>query len=86
MLSGTGLEWSVAVLGGDVIECGLAELALARGGHVRVGLEDYGGAGQPSNVELVGRLAALAEKAGRPIADGAAAREILGLRSGTPIR
>jgi 3-keto-5-aminohexanoate cleavage enzyme len=30
----------VAVLGGDVVACGLAEQAIRRGGHVRVGLED----------------------------------------------
>jgi uncharacterized protein (DUF849 family) len=80
MLEGTGLAWSVAVLGGDVIGCGLAQLALARGGHVRVGLEDFGGSGQPSNVELIEQLVELAGTCGRPIADAAQAREILGLR------
>src|SRR5215467_5583883 len=35
----SGLPWSAAVLGGDVVGCGLAELAIRRGGHVRVGLE-----------------------------------------------
>src|SRR4249919_408030 len=48
----SGLPWSVAVLGGDVVECGLAERAIRRGGHVRVGLEDYAGPGEPSNAEL----------------------------------
>ena len=81
MLDGSGLAWSVAVLGGDVIECGLAELALNRGGHVRVGLEDFGGEGQPTNTELVQRLVTLAGQIGRPIADSARARELLGLRA-----
>src|SRR4029450_6037029 len=48
MLDRTGLPWSVAVLGGDVVGCGLAEYALERGGHVRAGLEDYGGGGKPA--------------------------------------
>ena len=43
----------MAVLGGDVVECGLAELAIRRGGHVRVGLEDYAGPGEPSNLDLL---------------------------------
>ena len=43
LLEPSGLPWSVAVLGGDVVACGLAERAIARGGHVRVGLEDYAG-------------------------------------------
>jgi uncharacterized protein (DUF849 family) len=43
LLEPSRLPWSVAVLGGDVVGCGLAELAIARGGHVRVGLEDYAG-------------------------------------------
>lgn len=73
MLDGTGLPWSVAVLGGDVIECGLARLALERGGHVRVGLEDYAGPRQPTNVELVTGLAALCSELGRPVASCAEA-------------
>ncbi len=80
MLEGSGLSWSVAVLGGDVIGCGLAELALLRGGHVRVGLEDFGGPGQPSNVQLVEQLVELAARCGRDVADAATARTVLGLR------
>lgn len=77
MLGDSGLPWSVAVLGGDVIECGLARLALERGGHVRVGLEDYGGPRQPTNLELVNELTALAAKVGRPVATIPQARELL---------
>src|SRR6185437_15919956 len=50
LLEPSGLPWSVAVLGGDVVGCGLAELAIRRGGHVRVGLEDYAGPGEPSTL------------------------------------
>jgi uncharacterized protein (DUF849 family) len=53
LLEPSGLPWSVAVLGGDVVGCGLAELAIRRGGHVRVGLEDYAGPGEPSNLDLL---------------------------------
>jgi uncharacterized protein (DUF849 family) len=77
MLEPTGLPWSVAVLGGDVIECGLAGLALKRGGHLRVGLEDYAGPRQPTNEELVRRAVALCGARGRPVATCAEARSIL---------
>jgi uncharacterized protein (DUF849 family) len=53
LLEPSGLPWSVAVLGGDVVGCGMAELAIRRGGHVRVGLEDYAGPGEPSNLDLL---------------------------------
>jgi 3-keto-5-aminohexanoate cleavage enzyme len=79
MLEGSGLPWSVAVLGGDVIDCGLARLALERGGHLRVGLEDYAGPRRPTNEELVGEAAALVRAVGRPIASCAQAAEILGI-------
>jgi uncharacterized protein (DUF849 family) len=68
MLTPTGLPWSVAVLGGDVIACGLARLALERGGHLRVGLEDYQGPRQPTNEELVREAVALCAEVGRPVA------------------
>ena len=67
MLAGTGLPWMVGVIGGDV-SATVAELAIARGGHVRVGLEDYAGSGEPRNAELVRTIVAMAERAGRPVA------------------
>jgi uncharacterized protein (DUF849 family) len=81
MLDGTGLPWSVAVLGGDVLESGLARLALERGGHVRVGLEDYAGPRRPTNEALVRDAAGLAREVGRPIATCAQAADILQLPS-----
>ena len=78
MLAGSGLPWMVGVLGGDVGET-LAELAIRRGGHVRVGLEDYAGARQPRNEELVGDIVAMARRLGRPVATAAQAAEMLGL-------
>ena len=58
--------------------------ALELGGHVRVGFEDgpFLGAGRRarSNAELVEQAASLAREVGRPVADTARARELLGLR------
>ena len=78
MLAGTDLPWMVGVIGGDVSST-LAELAIARGGHVRVGLEDYAGRAQPRNEELVAAIAAMARRHGRPIATSAEAAEIIGM-------
>ena len=77
MLEGTGLPWMVGVLGGDVAATPLAELAIARGGHVRVGLEDYDGPRTPANAELVAEIVAMARRAGRPVATPAEAAAIL---------
>lgn len=79
MLEPSGLPWSVAVLGGDVVGCGLAEVALRRGGHVRVGLEDHAGPGEPDNAELLRGAVDLVERLGRVPATFAQAREILGV-------
>jgi uncharacterized protein (DUF849 family) len=79
MLDGTGLPWAVAVIGGDVVGSGLARLALERGGHVRVGLEDYAGPRRPTNVELVDEVRALARRVGRPLATPAEAARLLDL-------
>ncbi|MGH7820850.1 MAG: 3-keto-5-aminohexanoate cleavage protein, partial [Candidatus Binatia bacterium] len=80
MLAGSAIPWAVAVIGGDVVESGMARLALERGGHVRVGLEDYGGSRTPSNEELVAEAAALARQVGRPVATPAEAARLLALR------
>jgi len=84
MLEGCDLPWSVTVMGGDVAATPLARLAIDLGGHVRVGLEDFGGERAPANSELVAEVAALAARCGRPVAtpDGAAAIFKLPKRSG----
>jgi 3-keto-5-aminohexanoate cleavage enzyme len=69
LLDGTRLPWMAGVLWGDVIGSGLAEFAIRRGGHVRVGLEDYAGPGQPTNEELVDRVAQLGRSLGRKPVD-----------------
>lgn len=79
LLAGTDLPWAVAVIGGDVVGSGIARLALERGGHVRVGLEDYAGQRTPTNVELVDEVVTLARTVGRPIATPADAAALLRL-------
>jgi len=79
LLGDSGLPWAVAVIGGDVVETGLARLALERGGHVRVGLEDYAGKRRPRNDELVAEVVALAREVGRPPATTKETRHLLSL-------
>ena len=79
LLEPSGLPWSVAVLGGDVVGCGLAERAIRRGGHVRVGLEDYAGPAVPTDLELLDEAVALVERLGRAPATGAEARKMIGV-------
>lgn len=79
LLDGKPIPWAVAVFGDDVVGCGMADRALARGGHLRVGLEDYGGADRPSNVELVERAVAAIEAAGKRPASPEEAAAVLGI-------
>jgi hypothetical protein len=60
-------------------ESGLAQAALDRGGHLRVGLEDYAGTRTPRNVELVEQLAELITASGRTIATVEETHQILGI-------
>ncbi|MCD2314811.1 3-keto-5-aminohexanoate cleavage protein [Sphingomonas sp. IC-11] len=79
LLDGSSLPWAVAAIGDCVVETGLAKLAIERGGHVRVGLEDFGGERRPGNLELIAEVVALAKQAGRPVATPDQAAQILGL-------
>ena len=80
MMEGIDIPWAAAVLGGDLLAVpGFAQAVLERGGHLRVGLEDYAGARQPSNAELVSQAAMLAKNFGRPAATSSETAEILGL-------
>ena len=79
LLDGCTLPWSVAVIGGDLFESGIAKLALERGAHLHVGLEDHAGTRQPTNVELVEEAVSLCNDAGRPVATCDQATEILDL-------
>ncbi|MDN5918371.1 MAG: 3-keto-5-aminohexanoate cleavage protein [Pseudonocardia sp.] len=81
LLEPSGLPWSVAVLGGDVVGSGLAELAIRLGGHVRVGLEDYAGSATRSNAQLLDGALRLLDQLGRVPATPAEARALLGVTS-----
>jgi uncharacterized protein (DUF849 family) len=79
LLHGCPLPWSVAAIGGDVFEHGLARHALERGGHLHVGLEDYAGPRQPTNLELLHEAVSLCAQVGRPVASCAEAAKLLDL-------
>jgi uncharacterized protein (DUF849 family) len=78
MLEGTDLPWSVAVWGGDLFATPVARLALERGGHLHVGLEEFFDPDRaPTNEALVREAVALCASVGRPVADVATARRLL---------
>jgi len=77
MLGETGIPWAIAVVGGDALDFPITRLALERGGHLRVGLEDDPEA--TDNRALVARAADLCAEVGRPVATLAEAETILGL-------
>jgi len=72
--------WSVAGIGR--MQLVLAAVAVAMGGHVRVGLEDnlyYEKGRLARNEELVARVVRIAGELGRPVATPDQARQVLGL-------
>lgn len=80
-----GSTWSV--IGVGRAQTPMAMLALAMGGHVRVGLEDniyyrYRELAR-GNAQLVERVVRLADEIERPVADAAQARRLLGLVEAT---
>lgn len=79
-----GSTWTVAGIGRWQLS--MAALAIAMGGHVRVGLEDniyYRKGELATNEKLVARVARIAAELDRPVATPDEAREILGLIRGT---
>jgi len=80
ILGDADLPWSVSVWGGDLMETPVARLALERGGHLHVGLEEHFHPDRkPTNTELVNQAAELAAQVGRPVATSADAARILGI-------
>ena len=73
--------WMSVVYGGDQFP--MCTVALGLGGHVRVGLGDYHYAdrGQPSNAQLVERIATVARAMGREPATRDEARAIQGINA-----
>jgi 3-keto-5-aminohexanoate cleavage enzyme len=75
-----GCTWSVAGVGRQQLQ--LAAVAIAMGGHVRVGLEDnlyYERGRLATNAELVARVVRIAGELGRPVATPDEARRLLRL-------
>jgi len=80
ILGDAPLPWSVSVWGGDLMATPIARLALERGGHLHVGLEEhFHPERKPTNVELVTQAVDLAKAVGRPVATPGDAAAILGL-------
>ena len=79
IIGDSGLPWAAAVVGGCVLSSGMAKLALERGGHIRLGLEDFAGDRAPSNLELLDEVVSLARSLGRSPAGSAGTARILGL-------
>jgi uncharacterized protein (DUF849 family) len=77
MLGDTPVEWGVAVLGGSLLDTPIARAALERGGHLRVGIEDWDDG--PANVDQVAAAVALCGEVGRPIASIAETETLLNL-------
>jgi 3-keto-5-aminohexanoate cleavage enzyme len=80
LLGDCPLPWSVTVVGGDLFATDLPELALARGGHLRVGLEDHRGR-RASNEELVAQAVERVGASGREVADCTTAAAFLGVKA-----
>jgi 3-keto-5-aminohexanoate cleavage enzyme len=74
-------SWSLAAIGRHQFP--MAELALKKGGHVRVGMEDNiylkKGVLAQSNADLVAKVVEMARRLGRPVADSQTAKQILQL-------
>ncbi len=81
-LFGENAPWCAAGIGAQQIT--LNEWAISAGGHARTGLEDNVRLDReclaPSNAALVQRAVEICERVGRPVANAAQARAILGLR------
>jgi len=76
MLDEAPVPWAVAVLGGSLLDTPIARAALERGGHLRVGIEDWDDG--PSNVEQVAAAVELCAEVGRPVATIADTEQRLG--------
>lgn len=79
IIGNSGMPWAAAVVGGCVFTSGIAKLALERGGHIRLGLEDFAGERTPPNLELLGEVVSLARALGRRPAGSKGTARILGL-------
>jgi 3-keto-5-aminohexanoate cleavage enzyme len=80
MIGDTAIPWSVSVWGGDLLHTPVARLALERGGHLHIGLEEHFDPDRkPTNIELLDEAIALCASVGRPVASCAQTASLLGL-------
>jgi 3-keto-5-aminohexanoate cleavage enzyme len=77
MLGDADIPWAVAVLGGSLLDTPIARAALERGGHLRIGLEDWDAG--PTNAEQTTAAAQLCRSVGRNVATIVDAARVLGL-------
>jgi uncharacterized protein (DUF849 family) len=77
--AGVACEWTATLGGASILP--LAAAIIAEGGHLAIGLGDYhfSELGQPTNAELVRRLAAIAAEVGRELATPAETKAMLAL-------
>lgn len=72
-------HWAVACYGASNLA--LARIAIEQGGHVAIGLGDYGypelAGGKPSNAEVVAEVVSIARRCGREIATPSEVRALL---------
>lgn len=71
------IEWTVVNFGGNLFS--LAGAIIAQGGHISIGLGDYAypELGQPTNAQIIARIAEMARELGREIATPDEAKAIL---------
>jgi uncharacterized protein (DUF849 family) len=76
---GRDVEWTVVNFGGNLFS--LAGAIIAQGGHISIGLGDYtySELGQPTNADIVARVATMARELGREVATPEEAKAILGM-------
>ena len=79
LLDGSGLAWAVSAVGDDLPRTPVCAAALARGGHLHVGLEFYGGSRRPTNATLVAEAVEACAASGRPVATPDQTAGLLGL-------
>jgi 3-keto-5-aminohexanoate cleavage enzyme len=76
LFDSNSIPWMVTLREGSPAD-GLARLAIKRGGHVRVGIEDFGGSRTPRNEELVEEIAGIAVSLGYRVARPHEAMELI---------
>jgi uncharacterized protein (DUF849 family) len=76
---GKRVEWTVVNFGGNLFA--LAATIISMGGHISIGLGDYtyNELGQPTNADIIRRIAEIARDLGREVATPDEAKQILGM-------